>query len=69
LAAQKDRLVFIAFCMWSELIYLHKQQAFVSLLYQDYVKEAIHFSKRRVDNWQDLEAPTFDMPTDVNLFE
>ncbi|KAI8882068.1 hypothetical protein K501DRAFT_187521 [Backusella circina FSU 941] len=69
LSAQKDRLVFIRFCMWSELIYLHKQQAFVSLLYQDYVKEAIHFSKRRVDNWQDLEAPTFEMPTDVNLFE
>lgn len=55
--------------MWSELIYLHKQQAFVSQLYQSFVKDAIHFSKLRADNWKDLESPTFEMPADVGLFE
>lgn len=55
--------------MWSELIYLHKQQAFVSSLYQSYVKDSIEFSKLRATNWQDLEAPAFEMPTNVELFE
>lgn len=55
--------------MWSEMIYLHKQQAFVSSLYQSFVKDTIHFSRLRVDNWQDLESPTFEMPADVDLFE
>jgi hypothetical protein len=55
--------------MFSELIYLHKQQAFVSSLYQNYIKDSIHFSKLRADNWQDLEAPTFDMPSQVDLFD
>lgn len=69
LSHQQDREIFIRFCMWSELIYLHKQQAFVSSLYQSYVKDSIHFSKLRADNWQDLEAPTFEMPSEVDLFE
>jgi hypothetical protein len=55
--------------MWSELIYLHKQQAFVSLLYQSFVKDSIEFSKLRAINWQDLEAPVFEMPSNVELFE
>lgn len=55
--------------MWSELIYLHKQQAFVSTLYQNLVKESIHYSKLRATNWQDLEEPTLNMPGDVDLFE
>lgn len=55
--------------MWSEMIYIHKQQAFISTLYQDYVKNTIHFSSLRSNNWQELEEPTFEMPTDVHLFE
>ncbi|OAD05325.1 hypothetical protein MUCCIDRAFT_141122 [Mucor lusitanicus CBS 277.49] len=69
LTLQQDREIFIRFCMWSELIYLHKQQAFVSSLYQSYVKDSIEFSKLRATNWQDLEAPAFEMPTNVELFE
>ncbi|KAI8636330.1 hypothetical protein BD408DRAFT_397570 [Parasitella parasitica] len=69
LSSQQDREIFIKFCMWSELIYLHKQQAFVSLLYQSFVKDSIEFSKLRATNWQDLEAPAFEMPSNVELFE
>ncbi|KAI8973923.1 hypothetical protein BDB01DRAFT_808137 [Pilobolus umbonatus] len=69
LACQQDRMIFIRFCMWSELIYLHKQQAFISTLYQNFVKSTVNFSKLRAENWQELEPPTFEMPDDVNLFE
>lgn len=66
---QQHKLIYIRYCMWSEMIYIHKQQAFISTLYQDYVKNAIHFSNLRSNNWQELEEPTFEMPTDVHLFE
>ncbi|RCH96953.1 Sorting nexin mvp1 [Rhizopus stolonifer] len=69
LSLQQDREVFIQFCLWSELIYLHKQQAFVSSLYQNFTQSTIHFSKLRADNWQDLEEPAFNMPSDVASFE
>ncbi|KAI9280716.1 hypothetical protein BY458DRAFT_500147 [Sporodiniella umbellata] len=69
LSVQEDRLVFIRYCMWSEMIYMHKQQAFVSTLYQNYAKDTIHFAKLSFNNWQELEAPTFEMPVDVSLFE
>ncbi|KAI9469069.1 MAG: hypothetical protein EXX96DRAFT_512860 [Benjaminiella poitrasii] len=69
LANQQNREIFIRYCIWSELIYLHKQQAFISSLYQNYVKDSIHFSKLRANNWQALEEPTFDMPANVELFE
>ncbi|CEP17235.1 hypothetical protein [Parasitella parasitica] len=69
LSSQQDREIFIKFCMWSELIYLHKQQAFVSLLYQSFVQDSIQFSNLRATNWQDLEEPAFEMPSNVELFE
>ncbi|GAA5799625.1 hypothetical protein HPULCUR_005041 [Helicostylum pulchrum] len=69
LTHQQDRQIFIRYCMWSEMTYLHKQQAFVSSLYQSFVKDSILFSKLRADNWQDLESPTFEMPANVDLFE
>ncbi|RCH82650.1 Sorting nexin mvp1, partial [Rhizopus stolonifer] len=68
LSTQQDRHIFIQYCMWSEMTYVHKQQAFISALYQNYVKDAIHFSKSSANNWKKLEAPTLEMPTDVHLF-
>lgn len=65
---QKWRQTFIQYCLWSEITYLHKQQAFVSTLYREYVKEMVDFSKRRAENWQALEDPVFDMPVDWDLF-
>ncbi|KAI8991616.1 hypothetical protein BDF20DRAFT_904176 [Mycotypha africana] len=69
ISLQQDHETFTKFCMWSELIYVHKQQAFVSSLYQSFVKETIRFSNLRAGNWQSLEEPAFEMPTDVDLFE
>ncbi|KAI9257628.1 hypothetical protein BY458DRAFT_492347 [Sporodiniella umbellata] len=69
LSLQQDRHVFIRYCMWSEMIFIHKQQASISVLYQNYAKDAIHFSKSSVRNWQELEDSVLDMPTDIRLFE
>ncbi|KAI7904535.1 uncharacterized protein BX663DRAFT_484668 [Cokeromyces recurvatus] len=69
LADIQNREIFIRYCIWSELTYLHKQQAFISSLYQSYVKDAVHFSKQCANNWQILEEPTFEMPANVELFE
>lgn len=55
--------------MWSELVYLHKQHAFVSSLYQSYVRDMIHFSRQRTDNWVELEGPVLKMPADPASFE
>ncbi|CAO3592989.1 unnamed protein product [Absidia cylindrospora] len=65
---QKWRQTFIQYCIWAEMTYLHKQQAFVSTLYRSYVKEMVEFSKLRADNWAKLEEPVFDMPVDWDIF-
>ncbi|KAI8097010.1 uncharacterized protein BX664DRAFT_325392 [Halteromyces radiatus] len=65
---QKWRQTFIDYCIWSEMTFLHKQQAFVSTLYRNYVKEMVEFSRLRAENWQQLEEPVFEMPVDWDLF-
>lgn len=55
--------------MWSELIYLHKQQAFVSSLYQSFVKDMTHFSQKQTDNWKQLQDLLTDMPNEPALFQ
>ncbi|ORX60462.1 hypothetical protein DM01DRAFT_1332619 [Hesseltinella vesiculosa] len=63
------RQMFIHYCIWSEMTYLHKQQTHVSTLYRQYVKEMVAFSKKRYENWHELEAPVFDMPVEMDAFE
>ncbi|KAI8638732.1 hypothetical protein BD408DRAFT_477526 [Parasitella parasitica] len=59
---QQRRDTYIRYCLASELSYLHKQQAFVSLLYQSYVHEQLQYARRTVDNWKALEALLCEMP-------
>lgn len=59
---QQRRETYIYYCAASELSYLHKQQAFVSLLYQNYVHEQLQYARRTVDNWKALEALLCEMP-------
>ncbi|CAO3623160.1 unnamed protein product [Cunninghamella blakesleeana] len=66
---QKLKQTFIQFCIWSEITYLHKQQALVSSLYRNYVKEMIEFSKLRTENWKELEGPVFEMPVEMDVFD
>ncbi|CAO3595380.1 unnamed protein product [Absidia cylindrospora] len=62
LTFQQRRILFIRYCLASELTFVHKQQAFVSVLYQDYVHEKLQYSRRIVDNWKALEVLTCSMP-------
>ncbi|CAO3612671.1 unnamed protein product [Cunninghamella echinulata] len=66
---QKLKQTFIQFCLWSEITYLHKQQALVSSLYRNYVKEMVEFSKLRAENWKELEGPVFEMPVELDVFD
>ncbi|KAI9491369.1 hypothetical protein BDB00DRAFT_789625 [Zychaea mexicana] len=66
---QECRQLYIQFCMWCELIYMHKQQAFVSSLYRSYVQEMMQYSKKRADNWKELEGLVFQMPVEAPLFK
>ncbi|KAI8330258.1 hypothetical protein EDC96DRAFT_528764 [Choanephora cucurbitarum] len=59
---QQRRDTYIRYCVASELSYLHKQQAFVSLLYQNFVHEQLQHARKTVDNWKALEALLYDLP-------
>ncbi|KAI8368548.1 hypothetical protein BD560DRAFT_399071 [Blakeslea trispora] len=59
---QQRRDTYIRYCLASELSYLHKQQAFVSLLYQNFVHEQLQHARKTVDNWKALEALLYDLP-------
>ncbi|KAI7907830.1 uncharacterized protein BX663DRAFT_492143 [Cokeromyces recurvatus] len=59
---QQRRDIYIKYCLASELSYLHKQQAFVSLLYQNFVHDQLQYSRRTVETWKALEALLCNMP-------
>lgn len=59
---QQRRDTYINYCLASELSYLHKQQAFVSVLYQSFVQGQLKYARRTVENWKALEAHLCDMP-------
>ncbi|KAI9265711.1 hypothetical protein EDC94DRAFT_603892 [Helicostylum pulchrum] len=59
---QQRRRTYIHYCVATEVSYLHKQQAFVSLLYQNFVHEQLQYARRTVDNWKALEALLCEMP-------
>ncbi|CAO3634360.1 unnamed protein product [Cunninghamella echinulata] len=65
---QQRRELFIRYCLTSELTLIHKQQAFISTLYQNYVHEKLIFSRRTVDNWKALEVLVCNMP-DLQEFD
>ncbi|CAO3696253.1 unnamed protein product [Rhizopus stolonifer] len=64
---QQRRDVYIRYCAASELSFLHKQQALVSLLYQNYVHEQLQFNRKTVDNWKSLEALLCNLPKPEDL--
>ncbi|KAG2181385.1 hypothetical protein INT43_008968 [Umbelopsis isabellina] len=62
---QTRRQIYIQYCMYKELEYLHKQQGFVSVMYQNFVNDQIKFSQLALNNWKHLEEPVYQMPADV----
>ncbi|CEG73425.1 hypothetical protein RMATCC62417_08812 [Rhizopus microsporus] len=64
---QQRKDVHIRYCVATELSYLHKQQAFVSLFYQNYVHEQLQFNRKTIDNWKALEALLCNLPKPEDL--
>ncbi|KAI9266067.1 hypothetical protein BY458DRAFT_556454 [Sporodiniella umbellata] len=64
---QQRRDIYIRYCTASELSFYHKQQAFVSLLYQNYVHEQLQLSRKTIDNWKSLEALLCNLPKPEDL--
>ncbi|KAJ3048180.1 Sorting nexin mvp1 [Rhizophlyctis rosea] len=61
--AQQERIELIRSCLWQELLYYHRQKAFVSLLYQGYISEQIRFATQFAEVWKTLATPVFELPT------
>ncbi|GAB5588904.1 Sorting nexin mvp1 [Umbelopsis nana] len=62
---QTRRQIYIQHCMFKELTYLHKQQGFVSVMYQSFVNDQIKFSQLSFNNWKSLEDPVYQMPAEM----
>lgn len=65
---QQERDTHIRYCVASELSYLHKQQAFISHMYQKYVAEQLQFSRQLGDNWKVLQGLACEMPIEPDEF-
>ncbi|KAH8549013.1 hypothetical protein BGW37DRAFT_430008, partial [Umbelopsis sp. PMI_123] len=62
---QTRRQIYIQHCMYKELYFLHKQQGFVSVMYQSFVNDQIKFSQLALNNWKNLEDPVYQMPAEM----
>ncbi|ORZ20366.1 hypothetical protein BCR42DRAFT_389590 [Absidia repens] len=66
----QHRMLFIHSCLASELIYLHQQQAFVSLMYQDMVRQQQKSAKDQHYQWKTLQRDLDTMmPDDPDAFD
>ncbi|KAJ3147931.1 Sorting nexin mvp1 [Geranomyces variabilis] len=60
---QGRRIDVIRLCTWRELQYYHKQQAHVSLMYQQFVSEKMRLSSSYSEIWRTLAPAVFELPT------
>ncbi|KAI9305329.1 hypothetical protein BJ944DRAFT_265406 [Cunninghamella echinulata] len=52
---QQHRLVFIHYSLASELIYIHQQQAFLSMMYQKFVHQQCKLAQQEHRDWMSLQ--------------
>ncbi|KAI9021495.1 hypothetical protein CLU79DRAFT_703276, partial [Phycomyces nitens] len=67
-SAQQQRQTFVQYCLASEISFLHKHQAFVSQLYQNYAFEQIKYERQLSDNWKVLQVLASEMPSEPDDF-
>ncbi|KAI8093153.1 uncharacterized protein BX664DRAFT_313240 [Halteromyces radiatus] len=66
----QHRMLFIQYCLASELSYLHRQQVFISLMYQDMVRQQHTMAKEQQYQWQTLQRELETMmPDDPDSFD
>ncbi|KAI8337324.1 hypothetical protein BD560DRAFT_440274 [Blakeslea trispora] len=60
LVQQRD--VFIKYCLLLEFSFLHKQQAGISAMYNQYVKDQVKYTRQWNEHWRNLEILSSEMP-------
>lgn len=68
LSLNQQRDLFIKYCIVSELSFLHKQQAGVSAMYNQFVRDEIKYTRQWSDHWKSLEPITSEMPSSPHEF-
>ncbi|KAI7904302.1 uncharacterized protein BX663DRAFT_485128 [Cokeromyces recurvatus] len=64
----QQREIFIKFCLFNELSYFHKQQAYVSAMYNQYIIDELKYARQWNTHWKQLEMMTKDMPNILDDF-
>ncbi|KAF9301972.1 sorting nexin [Mortierella antarctica] len=68
LKTQEQRSILLQHTLWTEIMYYHKNQAQVAIMYQNFVHEQIKTSQRLTDNWSSLSPLVHDLPMETNGF-
>ncbi|KAG0017463.1 Sorting nexin mvp1 [Podila clonocystis] len=68
LKTQEQRSILLQHTLWTEIMYYHKNQAQVAIMYQNFVREQIKTSQSLMDNWSSLSPLVHDLPMETNGF-
>lgn len=68
LKTQEQRVILLQHTLWTEIMYYHKNQAQVAIMYQNFVHEQIKTSQSLTDNWSSLSPLVHELPTETNSF-
>ncbi|KAI8978075.1 hypothetical protein BDB01DRAFT_800697 [Pilobolus umbonatus] len=68
LSLNQQREVHMKYCLISELSYLHKQQYYISTMYNRYVKDEGLHSKQWSDHWKNIEMMVMELPNTPAYF-
>ncbi|KAG0025775.1 Sorting nexin mvp1 [Podila clonocystis] len=68
LKTQEQRSILLQHTLWTEIMYYHKNQAQVAIMYQNFVREQIKTSQSLTDNWSSLSPLVHDLPMETNGF-
>ncbi|KAG0095260.1 Sorting nexin mvp1 [Podila epicladia] len=68
LKTQEQKSILLQHTLWTEIMYYHKNQALVAIMYQHFVHEQIKTSQSLTDNWSSLSPLVHDLPMETNGF-
>ncbi|KAF9373014.1 Sorting nexin mvp1 [Podila verticillata] len=69
LKTQEQRAILLQHTLWTEIMYYHKNQAQVAIMYQNFVHEQIKTSQSLTDNWFSLSPLVHELPMETNGFK
>ncbi|KAF9375856.1 Adaptor for signal transduction [Podila verticillata] len=69
LKTQEQKAILLQHTLWTEIMYYHKNQAQVAIMYQNFVREQIKTSQSLTDNWSSLSPLVHELPMETNGFK